>query len=441
MLDLEPGNTTVRAAESEKMHETKQPIGFLSLAGLAIALAGCGIPIQPRTEPPETARASSPSVQESTPERRPIVIDTDMDIDDMMVLIVLLNSPAVEIKAITVLSDGWSSQYSGVEQAMRLTQKYGAPDIPVAYMSDFLGQTQLNTRERQNLPSVSRMTGINTYLTEWVPTPPNLRPPAWQTADLLMSEILGEAARKGETVDIIALGPWTNLAQALQRNHQDFLDGLGNIYVSGFGFPTKPETDSSRPFTMSDVNATTPVEYLTYTAKVPGSAWNVFNDPISTSQVLTALQSQKSTREVIVMSKRAQDMLHVYPGDAKFIPAACPREQADYLSAFYENFAASSNEPYSEVKYWDPSTAIVMLDVLLGKPRSICTRWEEIRIQVNLLPGPQYSWTVDSANGLKASVCRAADITAFKERYFSTGCGRSEHQAGTAPAHTRPRGH
>lgn len=38
----------------------------------------------------------------------PIIVDTDMDIDDMMALIVLLNNPMIEIRGIVVDSSGWS---------------------------------------------------------------------------------------------------------------------------------------------------------------------------------------------------------------------------------------------------------------------------------------------------------------------------------------------
>ena len=39
------------------------------------------------------------------------------------------------MKAITVSAVGWSHQYSGVVNAMRLTQFFGQPDIPVGYSS------------------------------------------------------------------------------------------------------------------------------------------------------------------------------------------------------------------------------------------------------------------------------------------------------------------
>ena len=138
------------------------------------------------------------------------------------------------------------------------------------------------------------------------------------------------------------------------------------------------------------------------------------------------------------MSREAQDMLPVEPTDSRFIPAACSEEQANYLTAFYENFAASGNQPDSVVRYWDPSTAILMLDAFEGKTRSICSSWEEIQMQVNLIPGAQYAWTVQSEHGLDASVCTTADVTAFKERFFSTGCATSPDRAEAEETHTRP---
>eukprot|EP00438_Fugacium_kawagutii_P003807 Skav205035 [mRNA] locus=scaffold2669:115951:116331:- [translate_table: standard] len=76
--------------------------------------------------------------------RMPVIVDTDMDTDDQMALIFLLGEPSIEVKAITVSADGWSNQWSGVQNAMRLTQLYGQPDIPVAYSPKYNPDTQLN---------------------------------------------------------------------------------------------------------------------------------------------------------------------------------------------------------------------------------------------------------------------------------------------------------
>ena len=68
---------------------------------------------------------SPPPSSSSSSARKPVIIDTDMDIDDMQAIQYALMSPAYQIVAISVTSTGWSSQWSGVQNAMRLIQQFG----------------------------------------------------------------------------------------------------------------------------------------------------------------------------------------------------------------------------------------------------------------------------------------------------------------------------
>ena len=60
----------------------------------------------------------------------PIIVDTDMNVDDMAALCFLLKHHE-DILAITVSAVGFSAQHSGVEQALRLVHHYNR-SIPVA---------------------------------------------------------------------------------------------------------------------------------------------------------------------------------------------------------------------------------------------------------------------------------------------------------------------
>jgi len=442
-------------------------------------------------------RAIGTNTYTTQPKRKriPIIVDTDMDIDDMMALIVLLNNPDIEIKGITVLSDGWSSQYSGVVQAMKLTQKYGQPDIPVAYMSGPLtGATQLNTVDPpQDLPPSAFKGGINTYLTEFVFTAANLRPPAWQSADQLLDELLHHAADIDEPIHILALGPWTNLARMLHRasntKQRPVLKGLGKLFVSGSG-TTIQEVNTT---TIQEVNTTAYVPFLNYSgiASVPHeSCWNIFSDPISTSQVLMAIevynqqqqQQQNSSNTVeddqtntcttttendhdhdptvIFMSDNAENMMFVDPDDDRYIPSSCPKEEANYLTAFYQKFAPSGGQTDDKVRYWDPSSAVLLLDYFdllpavldayeeedqdpAGSGRDkdpsedeeddeknssltaslFCSEYKDIAVQVNVIAGPNYATTVRSDDyGTKSKICLSAKEDIFKKVFFSSGC-------------------
>ena len=149
---------------------------------------------------------------------------------DMMAIAYLLAEPSIVVKAITVLADGWSNQWSGVVNAMRLTQYFGQPDIPVAYSPKYNPDTQLNLQEPNGLPKISLLPGINNYLSEFVPLPFNERPPSWQYASTLIFTTLFRSRCK---VDIIALGPLTNLAQVIQERPTIFYKKVKRLYFSG----------------------------------------------------------------------------------------------------------------------------------------------------------------------------------------------------------------
>ena len=60
-------------------------------------------PLLHRTPTPPTA---APSPVPTTEAGTPVVIDTDMGIDDVMAILYMLQRPDVEVKAITVAGDG-----------------------------------------------------------------------------------------------------------------------------------------------------------------------------------------------------------------------------------------------------------------------------------------------------------------------------------------------
>lgn len=152
----------------------------------------------------------------------PMIISTDVDVDDVQAIGYLLNSPVFSIKGIVVEADGWSSQFAGVVNAMRITKRYALPDIPVAFgplLSVCAARCALvggwpTGRARASMLILARpppllpsqMTSLNgkydnaglppdklkpnNYLTEFVPLPFNPRPPEWRSAAALIIDLL-----------------------------------------------------------------------------------------------------------------------------------------------------------------------------------------------------------------------------------------------------------
>ncbi|MFQ5351381.1 MAG: nucleoside hydrolase, partial [Thermoanaerobaculia bacterium] len=150
--------------------------------------------------------------------RRSVIVDTDMGIDSVMGLLYLLKAPEVSLEAITVVH-GIADVKPGARNAMRILELTGYTGIPVAMGS----RRPLNGR--RSFPSF------------WKPQanslgnaalPATRRRPRKGAVDLILST-LGASA---EPVTIIAMGPLTNIALALEKE-RGIVDRIAEIAVMG----------------------------------------------------------------------------------------------------------------------------------------------------------------------------------------------------------------
>ena len=133
--------------------------------------------------------------------RRPILIDTDTASDDAVALIMALRSPSVEVKAITTVAGNVT-----VEQATRnalFTVELCDANVPV-----FRGAAKPLEREHQTAVWFHGQDGLGDhgYM-------PSMRTPA--SGDAV--DALIEVVQSTPGIEIITLGPLTNLALALER--------------------------------------------------------------------------------------------------------------------------------------------------------------------------------------------------------------------------------
>lgn len=134
--------------------------------------------------------------------QRDIIVDTDVGSDDMMALAFLLSRPEVNIQAITVVN-GLAHVKAGARNVLRLLDLAGRPGIPV-----YLGRE-------------TPLQGDNEFPSSWreiadaMPDsglPETNASPETETASAFLVRRLKETTRP---VSILALGPLTNIAEAL----------------------------------------------------------------------------------------------------------------------------------------------------------------------------------------------------------------------------------
>ncbi len=155
-------------------------------------------------------RAAAPSVRVEAawndPGRpRPIVVDTDGDADDLVALAILAGEPTVVIRAVTVAGTGIVHCGPGVDLVRRWLRALDRAGVPVA-----CGREEPGPGGRR-FPEEWRHradTGFGLDL------PPAGALVEGDAVDLLVQKAL---AANGELV-IVALGPWTNIADAVRRD-------------------------------------------------------------------------------------------------------------------------------------------------------------------------------------------------------------------------------
>ncbi|CAJ1440594.1 unnamed protein product [Effrenium voratum] len=330
----------------------------------------------------------------------PVIIDTDVDTDDQMAIAYLLAQPSIEVKAITVACDGWSQQWAGVTNIMRLTQYFGQVDIPVAYSPRYNSDTQLNLDEPNGLPDPALQTGIGNFLSEHIGLPFNPRPPSWMYTDRLFFETLLNSKEK-----------------------------VNRIYFSGGIVVARDSTPTDKVWPYS---AGTSSDATSFTGKPRGTEWNIFSDPIAANSVFSF-----GVPLVLATSTYTEGM-HFYLNDTSFIPASCNRSRADLLEKIVTSLPTANGEDEEDLRYWDESAAVLAVQMMhSGLRAAVCREWDKKRFAVMMqagnnasVSGGRYARLLENKYGKEAVECLAGNLTEFKLAFFSGLCGMSLHEKG-----------
>ena len=145
--------------------------------------------------------------------RIPVVIDTDpglgqpgSDIDDGLAIALALRSPELEVLALTIVN-GNVDAVTGTDVARRLVRRLGHADLPV-----LRGATQPLVRDMAPVRAL-----FDAVLGGALQAPPGdlLGPSTTEDAADYLIRIVAE---RPQQIVVIAIGPMTNLAQAVQRD-------------------------------------------------------------------------------------------------------------------------------------------------------------------------------------------------------------------------------
>ncbi|MGL4935761.1 MAG: nucleoside hydrolase [Cetobacterium sp.] len=152
-----------------------------------------------------------------------VIIDCDPGIDDSLALILALKSPELDVIGITICAGNVPVELGGIN-AYKVLKLMNREDIPI-----YLGDNKLLKRELVTAQDTHGEDGLGEVL-------PEIEIPE-EAIKLGAVDYLIQTLKNSEDVSIIALGPLTNLAKAVERE-KDILKKAERIVSMGGAFRT-----------------------------------------------------------------------------------------------------------------------------------------------------------------------------------------------------------
>jgi inosine-uridine nucleoside N-ribohydrolase len=343
------------------------------LAACLTLVAGCATP-SPTTPATAATRSDAAPSSPASPATavRPVVIDTDLAADDVLAIMVLLRDPGVDVRAIAVDGTGEVRCPAGVRNARRLVAAFGRSDIPVA-----CGRENPGPGGRW-FPTEWR-DGADAFYGVELPEVDGEATRTGEQAPALLTRLAADARAAGDPLTIVALGPWTNLADALAADPA-FATNLAGIHAMG-GTIDAPGN--------IDIETTSPADQV---------EWNFGVDPAALAAVLA------TDVPVTMVGLDATNDVPV-PGDVERVLAADTKAAgADIAHEVYlrNPFLVQGSS------FWDTLAAVLVSDA------SVAT-WEDVTVRVET-QGRAAGRTVRDEAGRTVHAAMHAD----RDRFMAT---------------------
>ncbi|CAH9128513.1 unnamed protein product [Cuscuta epithymum] len=252
-------------------------------------------------------------------EPKKVIIDTDPGVDDAMAIFLALQSPEVNVIGLTTIYGNVHTSLA-TRNALHLLEVAGRTDIPVAEGSHV---TVTNGTKLRIADFVHGTDGLGN---QNIPTPER-KPIEQNAADFLIHQTQLYPGK----VTVVALGPLTNIALAIQKDSA-FVKNVGQIVVLGGAFAVN-----------GNVN--------------PASEANIYGDPEAADTVFTSgadivAVGINVTHQVVLTDV---DRHKLAESDGKF---------AKYINKILDVYFAYHHDAYNikGVYLHDPTTMLLAVD-------------------------------------------------------------------------------
>lgn len=269
------------------------------------------------------------------PDPIPVIIDTDVALDDWMAILYLLSNPAFSVIGITTTGVGAAHLAAGTTNVLSLLQAVNKANIPVA------AGTSAPLIYSNVFPGAWRALVDSAY---GLRLPQNPNSPVSQSAvDFLQSTILGSST----PVTILSIGGGTNLGtlfqQASSNTMQQLQAAISAIYMMGGAINTSGNVNSFNP------------DYLNKVAE-----WNIFIDVLGASLVFNSgipitLVPLDASNQVPLDQNFYGQLQGFIIANQNFVPAA-----SQLVFAGLSNPSNLQTINQGQYFFWDPLAAMVL---------------------------------------------------------------------------------
>jgi len=296
------------------------------------------------------------------PSATDVIVDTDMGVDDFMAVIWLLNQKQINIKAITISTDGLSLSPYGAENAALLVKLVkGNSSINVYNGNE---QTTPEKNADRNFPNPPREEASK--LVREIAGIKDVKDYAYNKtirAPEAMYELVINAAKNNTKLTILSIGTATNIIEAYEiarKNNkvETFINGIEMIYKAGGSFGLEAMDGDKPKITNWNIRGNISIGGL-YATNNDTAEWNIYAAAESMQKILesglrvTFIPTNVSS--TVLITNQSNDRLRQEGGKlGKLV--------ADITEQVWVQRQGGWTVTTGQLSYWDPSAVVPVLN-------------------------------------------------------------------------------
>ena len=303
-----------------------------------------------------------------------LIVDTDVNVDDLVAILFLLKCKNIDLKAITTVGCSITHHKIGARNVSNLLYFAGHPNIPVA-IGEGKSLSPYGSFPKEWKKFVNDLPGI--YL------PKNPYPLSKLSSVDLLIKKLSESKKK---ISILVTGPMTNIAVALKKEPL-IKKKIKRLYI------------------------------MAGAIDVPGNIYgkikNIENKVAEYNILLDAKAADIIFCSKIPITLIPLDATNQVPFSKNFASRFKKERKTSYSQFSYQILKKASTEAAKKLYLWDILAAILVTKHNIGK-------YENLKLQVNLEEGKEYGKLIQSEKGNLIKVCKKIDKKSFYDILIHT---------------------